>query len=214
MATPKGAITGAVPTININSQAKASPSNQAIGNTDTVQFRNNDQANNAAVTFQGAGAGVFSLNGNPVTTVTVLPNGGVTGPLTPGQSNLSVDYVVNLGSISGGVFSIEIGSGPLEIDILDTSGNTNLVNAAIPNNGSLFFKNETQDSALITFGGDPNVLFDSNGNPVTSQTVNANSSGAPLTGRGTNKNVTYTTKMTPGERMRVRDGGGTIKVGS
>ena len=213
MATPKEALSGAVQTININSQAKAAPPDKQMDNTDTVQFTNNDPTDDATITFEGAGAGVFTLNGQPVTTLTVSAGGGVSGELSPSQSNLTVDYAVSVGTNSAGPFSIEIGTGPLEIDILDTEGDTNLEFAAIPNNGTLYFQNETSQTATIVFGGDKNVLYDSNGNAVTSQTVNANSPGGVLTGKGSNKNVTYGVTTSIAEPERVESGGGSIKVG-
>jgi hypothetical protein len=214
MATPKEALTGNVAqSININSQAKAAPPNKPMANTDTVQFTNNDPVDSAMVTFEGAGAGIFTLNGQPVTAVTVSANGGVSGQLTPTQSNLTVNYLVSAGANDDGAFSIEIGTGPLEIDIVDTDGDTNLESAAIANNGTLFFKNETGENATITFGGDKDVLYDSNGNAVTSQKVNNNSSGGLLTGKGSNKRVTYGVAMSVTEPGRVGTGGGSIKVG-
>jgi len=213
MATPKEALIGAVQTININSQAVASPRNQSIGSTDSVQFKNNDSSNDATVTFEGAGADVFTLNGVPVTTVSVPYGGGVVGPLTPTE-NVTVNYGVTVGAKSGGTFAIQVADGSLEIDIVDDEGNTNLGEAEIPNNGSLFFNNETDDNATIHFGGDQNVLYDANGNAVTSQPVGANTSGGVLTGRGTNKNVTYTIAMTVAQADGGLGGGnGSIKVG-
>jgi len=207
MATPKEALTGAVQPININQHAKAAPPNQAIANTDSVQFTNSDPSDTATVTFLGAAANVFGAS-----TVSIAPNGGTSGQLTPNQSNLTVDYKVAVGSSTGGPFAIEVGSGPLEIDIVDTTGNTNLGTAEIPNNGSLYFKNETSETATIDFDA-ANALFDSNGNSVTSQTVNPNSSGGVLTGRGTNKDVTYSVDMTPIQPGRVATGNGSIKIG-
>ena len=114
MATPKEALTGISQTININSNAKASPKNQPIGNSDTVTFKNNDPNNTATVTFLGAGADEFSYNGSTVSSVTVTA-GGTAGPLTPNNSNLTVDYQVSIAPQQGGPFSIEVGSGPLQI---------------------------------------------------------------------------------------------------
>lgn len=207
MATPKEALTGAVQPININQHAKAAPPNQAIANADSVQFTNSDPSNTATVTFLGAAANVFGAS-----TVSIAPDGGTSGQLTPNQSNLTVDYKVAVGSLHGGPFSIEVGSGLLEIDIVDATGNTNLGTAAIPNNGSLYFKNETSETATIDFDV-ANALFDSSGNSVTSQTVNPNSSGGVLTGRGTNKDVTYSVDMTPIQPDRVATGNGSIKIG-
>src|SRR5215472_16778673 len=133
MATPKEALTGTSHTININSNAKASPSNLAIGNQDTVTFQNNDQTSNATVTFLGAGADEFDYEGQPVTTVTV-PAGGSFGPLTPNTADVTVNYDVQVGTAGEGPFAIEVGTGPLEIVIVDDSGNTNLEEAEIPNN--------------------------------------------------------------------------------
>jgi len=213
MATPQEALIGAVQTININSQADASPRNQSIGSRDSVQFKNNDSSKDATVTFEGAGADVFTLNGVPVTTVSVPPGGGVVGPLTPTE-NVTVNYGVIVGAKSGGAFAIQVEDGSLEIDIVDDEGNTNLGEAEIPNNGLLFFNNETGDNATIHFGGDQNVLYDSNGNAVTSQAVGANTSGGVLTGRGTNKNVTYIISMTvPPADGGLGGGNGSIKVG-
>jgi hypothetical protein len=213
MATPKEALTGASQTININQHAKASPKNQDIGNQDTVTFKNNDPNDAATITFLGAGAGEFSYNGSPVNSVDV-PAGSSAGPLTPLTSNVTVDYQVQAGSNSGGPFSIEVGTGPLEIDIKDDEGNTDLENAAIPNNGTLFFKNEsTDDTATITFGGDRDVLYDQNGNAVTSQQVGPGTSGALLTGRGSDKEVTYSVSMSLQPDGGLGGGNGTIKVG-
>jgi hypothetical protein len=214
MATPKEALTGTDHTININSNAKASPKNRTMDNQDTVTFKNNDPNYNATVTFLGAGAGELSYNGSPVTSVTVAANGGTTGPLTPITASVTVDYKVQAGVDTGGPFSIQVGTGPLEIDITDDDGDTNLEDAAIPNNGTLFFKNQsTDDTATINFGGDQNVLYDQNGNPVTSQKVGPSTWGAPLTGKGSNKNVTYSVSMSLETDGGLGGGNGTIKVG-
>jgi hypothetical protein len=214
MATPRGALTGALQIININSQGKASPANQAIANTDTVTFKNNDPVNTVTITFEAAGQGAFSENGVSVNTLTI-PAASQVGPLTPTKSNLTVNYNVT-GSNPVGYFSIQIGSGPLEIDIVDTFGHTNLPTAVIPNNGTIFFSNKTSGAATVTFGTS-NVLYDSSGNSVTSQAVPASSPGATLTGKGTNKNTTYGVAVAAamGERRGgVGDGSDTIMVGS
>lgn len=213
MATPKEALTGAVQAININSHAKAAPPDKSMANSDTVQFTNNAPNDDATITFEGAGAGMFTQNGQPVTTLTVNAGGGVSGELSPSQSDLTVDYRVSVGANNGGPYSIQVGTGPLEIDIQDNEGDTNLEFAAIPNNGTVYFKNETSETATIAFGGDKDVLYDSNGNAVTSQTVGANSSGGVLTGKGSNKRVTYDVAMSIAEAEGVGGGGGSIKVG-
>jgi hypothetical protein len=205
MATPKEALTGAVQSININSNGKASPRNQLIGNQDTVTFTNNDANNAATVTFLGAGANEF---GGAVT----IPAGGSSAPLTPVNGNVTVDYDVTVGSNGGGPFSIQVGSGPLEIDIVDLEGDTNLPTAEIPNNGSVFFANMMGYTATIQFDK-ANVLFDENGNSVTQQVVNANLSGAVLTGRGTSQDVGYTINLA-GHPRKVETGSGSIKVGN
>ena len=205
MATPKEALTGAVQSININSNGKASPRNQSIGNQDTVTFKNNDANNAATVTFLGAGANEF---GGAVT----IPAGGSSAPLTPVNGNVTVDYDVTVGSNGGGPFSIQVGSGPLEIDIVDLEGDTNLPTAEIPNNGSVFFANTMGYTATIQFNK-ANVLFDENGNSVTQQVVNANLSGAVLTGRGTSQDVGYTINLA-GHARKVETGSGSIKVGN
>src|SRR4029077_5602619 len=125
MATPKEALTGAVQTININSDGKASPKNQSIGNQDTVTFKNNDEHNAATVTFLGAGANEF---GGAVT----IPAGGSSAPLTPVNGNVTVDYDVTMGSNGGGPFSIQVGSGPLAIYLVGLWGDTNLPTAQFP----------------------------------------------------------------------------------
>jgi hypothetical protein len=209
MATPKEALTGASQTININSNGKASPVNQSIGNQDTVTFKNNDANDAATVTFLGAGANEF--NGTSGGSVTI-PAGASSAPLTPLNSNVTVDYSITVGSNSGGPFSIQIGSGPLEIDIVDLEGDTNLPTSEIPNNGSVFFRNTMGYSATIQFNK-ANVLFDENGNSVTQQVVNANSAGAVLTGRGTNQDVGYTINLSGHPRI-VETGSGSIKVGN
>jgi hypothetical protein len=213
MATPKEALTGVSQTININSNAKAAPPNQGIGNTDSIIFQNNDQNSAATVTFLGAGASEFNYQGMNASTISV-PAGASFGPMTPNFPNVTVDYKVSVDGNNGGPFSIEVGAGPLEIDITDAEGSTNLGVAEIPNNGTVYFNNKTNDTASITFSP-ANVLFDGNGNSVTQQTVNGNSAGAVLTGRGTNKNVSYWVNMSNQERDgRVGSGAGSIKVGS
>ena len=132
--------------------------------------------------------------------------------LTPNNSNLTVNYQVSIAPQLGGPFSIEVGTGPLQIDIVDEQGDTDLPTAEIPNNGTLFFNNEVGDTATITFDK-ANVMFDSNGNSVTSQIVNGDSQGATLTGRGTSQHVGYTISIA-GHPRRVETGTGTIKVGS
>jgi hypothetical protein len=204
MATPKEAL--ASQTININSDGKASPKNQSIGNQDTVTFKNNDPNNAATMTFLGAGANVFGFG-----SVTIAA-GASSSPLTPTTSNATVDYSVTVGNNSGGPFSIQVGTGPLEIDIVTVSGDVNLPNAEIPNNGSVFFQNNEGYAATIQFNK-ANVLFDQNGNSVTQQVVAGNSAGAVLTGRGTNQDVGYTIDMA-GHPRKVETGTGTIKVGS
>ena len=211
MATPKGAITGAVQPILIGASGNASPPNQLMGNVDTVQYQNGNSVTNATVKFLGAGKYAF---GNNNSSVTVPSNNGKSGQLPPqlAWNNCTVNYAVTLGVTQSPTFSIQIGTGPLEIDITDTAGTTNIPASAIGNNGTLFFKNLTAEKATLNFGGDQ-VLYDSNGNLVTSQVVNANSSGAVLTGRGTNKNVTYTVAMSAAAYGDVRGGSGSIKVG-
>ena len=205
MATPKEALTGAAQTININSDGKASPKNQSIGNLDTVTFNNNDAQNIAPATFLGAGANEF---GGAVT----IPAGASSAPLTPVNAYVTVNYQISVGSNGGGPFSIQVGGGPLEVDIVDLQGDTNLPTAEIPNNGSVFFANTMGYTATIQFNK-ANVLFDGNGNSVTQQVVNANTSGAVLTGRGTNQDVSYTITLA-GHQRKVETGNGSIKVGS
>jgi hypothetical protein len=206
MATPKEALVGASQSININSNGKASPANQSIGNQDTVTFNNHDANHAATVTFLGAGANEFGAS-----SVTIAA-GGSSAPLTPVASNVTVDYDVTVGNNSGDPFSIQVGSGPLEIDIVDLEGDTNLPTAGIPNNGPVFFSNQMGYSATIQFDK-ANVLFDENGNSVTQQLVDANSPGAVLTGRGTNQDLGYTINMT-GHPRKVETGSGSIKVGN
>jgi|SRR5215467_2743387 len=210
MATPKEALTGTDQTININSNAKATPWNQQIGNTDTVTFKNNDQSDAAIVTFLGAGVGEFTYQDEPVTTLTIPPGESV-GPLTPNTPNVTVNYNVGVGQNSDGAFAIEVGSGPLEIEILDDDGSTEPNEAEIPNNGSFFFQNEsTDDQASISFGGDTSVLHYQNGDPVVSPVVvEASSQSATIFGQGTNKKVTYSVIMS----AKAGGGNGTIKVG-
>lgn len=208
MATPKGAITGVVQSITISSAAKASPENQQMGNLDTVQYQNGSAVATATVNFMGAAANLFGSS-----IINVPNNNGVSTRLTPHQTNVTVDYMIAMGPIHTGPYSIEIGTGPLEIDIIDAAGDTNLPNAAVGNDSTLFFKNlTTNETATITFGGDQ-VLYDANGNLVTSQVVHASSSGAVLMGKGLNKNVSYMIAMSPSPSGRVRSGSGSIKVG-
>lgn len=205
MATPKEALE-ASQTININSNAHASPRNEPMGNQDTVAFKNNAPNDPATMTFLGAGASVFGLG-----SVTIA-SGATSSPLTPTTSNVTVDYSVTVGNNSAGPFSIQVGNGPLEIDIVTVDGNVNLPTAEIPNNGSVFFQNQEGYAATIQFSK-ANVLFDQNGNSVTSQVVSGNSAGAVLTGRGTNQDVSYTITMAGHPRL-ADTGNGSIKVGS
>ena len=210
MATPKEALTGTDQPININSNAKASPCNQLIDNTDTVSFKNNDQSDAALVTFLGAGAGEFTYQGQPVTALTI-PAGESVGPLTPVSANVTVNYNVKVATSSGEAFAIEVGTGPLEIDIVDDDGTTEPNEAGIPNNGSFFFKNESaDDQASISFAGDTGAFHYQNGDPVVSPVVvAAGSSSATIFGQGTNKKVTYSIIMS----AAAGGGNGTIKVG-
>lgn len=209
MVAPKEALVGNQP-ININSQAKASPANQVIGNNDTVTFNNNDPSNSATVSFLGAATNEFSYNGANMPTVTIAA-GSSSMALTPNAPNVTANYNVAIGAKNDGPFAIVVGSGRLEIDIVDNSGSTNMPFAEIPNNGSLFFNNTLNYQVTVTFSK-PNVLFDSNGNSVTSQVIPATNAGGTLTGRGTNNDVKYTTQVAD-DRGRVRDGSGTIKIG-
>jgi len=206
MATPREALE-ASQTININDNAHASPRNQSIGNQDTVAFKNNSPVGPATVTFLGAGAGEFGI-----VNLTISP-GTTCNPLTPLTSNVTVDYNVTVGNSSGGPFSIQVGSGPLQIDIVNVAGNTDLPTAAIPNNGTVTFSNLTTGTAYVTFLP-TDALYDQNGSPVSEQVVSASTLGAPLTGRGTNKNVSYwVTVITQVKSDRVETGNGTIKIG-
>lgn len=204
MATPKEALE-ASQTININANAHASPRNQSIGNQDTVAFKNNAPNDPATMTFLG-GANVFGVG-----SVTIAA-GVTSSPLTPNSGNVTVDYSVTVGNNSDGPFSIQVGTGPLEIDIVTVNGDVNLPTAEIPTNGSVFFDNQEGYAATIQFSK-ANVLFDQNGNSVTQQVVSGNSPGAVLTGRGTNQDVSYTITMA-GHPRKVETGTGTIKVGS
>ena len=208
MAHPKEAPIAAQQPINISSQGTASPHNLPMANTDTVVFNNNNPTDTASVTFLGAGASVFS---NPPV---MVPNGSSPG-LPPQQPDVTVNYLVGMGGASHGPFSIQVGTGPLEIDVLDAFGNTNLPNAAIPNNGQVQFCDKSTVGGNVTFDS---PLYDQNGNPVTSQPLTANTYSAPLTGRGTNKNVRFFTNMNvPKEHSHghggVGGGSGTIKIG-
>lgn len=204
MATPKEAL-AASQTININANAHASPRNQSIGNQDTVAFKNNAPNDPATMTFLG-GANVFGVG-----SVTIAA-GVTSSPLTPSSSNVTVDYSVTVGNNSDGPYSIQVGSGPLEIDIVTVDGNVNLPTAEIPNNGSVFFNNQEGYAATIQFSK-ANVLFDQNGNSVTQQVVSGSSPGAVLTGRGTNQDVSYTITMAGHPRLS-DTGNGSIKIGS
>jgi len=209
MATPKEALTGTEQTISLNN-GKASPRNKGIGNQDTVIFQNNDSSNAATVTFLGAGANEFGSN--PVN----VPAGQSSGLLTPNTPNITVDYQVTQGAVTDKPFSIEVGTGPLEIDISGSTGDPTPADAGIANGGTLFFKNgSTTQDASLTFGGDHNVLFYTDSTPVTSPlVVSASSSSAHLQGRGDSKHVTYTTEMQVAKADRVMTtGSGSIKVG-
>jgi len=212
MATSKEALVGATQNININSNAKAAPPNQAIGNADSVTFNNNDQNDSATIQFLGNGANEFTYQGSPVSSFAIAPANSF-GPLVPTTSNVTVDYNVTVGQNSGGPFSIQVGSGPLQIDIVNVAGNTDLPTAAIPNNGTVTFSNLTTGTAYVTFLP-TDALYDQNGSPVSEQVVSASTLGAPLTGRGTNKNVSYwVTVITQVKSDRVETGNGTIKIG-
>lgn len=212
MATPQEALVDATQSIHINSNAKAAPPNQAIGNADSVTFSNNDPNDSATMQFLANGANEFTYQGSPASSFTIPPAGSY-GPLVPTTSNVTVDYNVTVGQNSGGPFSVQVGSGPLQIDIVNVLGNTDLPIAAIPNNGTVTFNNETSGTAYVTFSPS-DALYDQNNNPVPEQVVHASTVGAPLTGRGTNKNVSYWVNViTQVKSDRVETGNGTIKIG-
>jgi hypothetical protein len=209
MATPKEARTETNQTISINN-CKASPRNKGIGNQDTVTFQNNDQNNDATVTFLGAGADEFGSN--PIN----VPAGNSSSVLTPTTPNITVNYQVTQAGAMDEPFSIEVGTGPLEIDISGSNGDPTPANAGIANGGTLFFENEsTTQQASITFGGDHKVLFYPDGSPVTSPLVVPASSSSPiLQGRGASKHVTYDTQLQVAKTGReFTTGSGSIKVG-
>jgi len=212
MATPKEALVGATQSININSNAKAAPPNQVIGNADSVTFNNNDHNDSATVQFLANGANEFTYQGSPVSSFSIAP-GNSFGPLVPVTFNVTVDYNVSVGQNSGGPFCLQVGSGPLQIDIVNPSGGTDLQNGAIPNNGMVTFNNETTGTAYVTFSpGD--ALYDQNNNPVAEQVIQPSTLGAQLTGKGTNKNVSYWVNViTQVKSDRVETGNGTIKIG-
>jgi hypothetical protein len=96
---------------------------------------------------------------------------------------------------------------------VDAVGNIDLPTAAIPNNGTVTFNNETSGTAYVTFSPSE-ALYDQNNNPVAEQVVNASTAGAPLTGRGTNKNVSYWVNVISRAKSdHVETGNGTIQIG-
>lgn len=204
MAQPKEALVGAQQPIDINSQGKASPHNRTMGNTDTVVFNNNSPTDSATVAFQGAGADVFP-DPPPISP------GTSSGSLSPQESDVTVNYEVTMGGNTTGPFSIQVGTGPLQIDVISSSGATDLPKAAIPNNGQIQFYDETDYDGTVKFS---DALYDGNDNPVTSQPLTANSFSPPLTGKGTNKDIKYTVEMNlQAQQQGVGGGSGTIKIG-
>ena len=181
-----------------------------MANTDTVVFNNNNPTGTASVAFLGAGTNVFS---NPP----VMNPNSPSPSLSPALSNVTVNYQVGMNGSTYGPYSIQVGNGPLEIDVVNGIGDTNLPNAAIPNNGQIQFRDLTGFGGTVTFNS---PLYDSNGNPVTSQPLNANSASPVLTGRGTNKTVLFFTNMNANAAKEhshghggVGSGSGSIKIG-
>jgi hypothetical protein len=177
-----------------------------MATTDTIVFNNNSPTQSATVTFLGAGASVFS---NPAS----IPAQASSSPLSPQNSSaVTVDYQITMGGNTTGPFSIQVGSnGPLTIDVLNAAGSTDLPKAAIPNNGTIVFNNQTNNSGNVNFNP-ADVLFDGNGNPVASQPLKPNTAAPALTGKGTNKDVSYMVAMNA-QDPDVGGGSGTIKVG-
>ena len=209
MAQPKEALTGATKPITISGNAVVTPPNQTMGNSDIAQFTNTSSAINATVTFLGAARYAF---GNNYGSFSVPSNNGKV-PLTPHMNNLTVNYTVGMGVILSNTYSIEIGTGPLEIDITDSLGSTNIPASSIGNNGTFFFRNLTSLKATITFPAGQTSIYNADGTLATSQVILANSPGAVLTGIGTNQFVTYTIAMTNADGEIVGTGTKSIKVG-
>lgn len=207
MAQPKEALAAQTKKITINSNYKATEQNVKITAGDSIEFTN--QANQAcSVSF--IPAGVFANQQVPA-------NGSAPPQSTSSsQTPITVDYFVAGPSSATGPYSITIDDGALPMTV-DSYGNCDFDDAAIPNNGTLYFTyNQTGPNppASITVDftmANGQVVFFENGQGVTSQTLNPGSNTA-LQGRGDVK-PSYSFKGTA-PQPREGSGGGSIKVGS
>jgi hypothetical protein len=209
MAQPKEALAVKTKRINIDPNYDVSEQNVKINAGDSIEFFS--QANqNCSTAFNPSG-----LFGNQ----TVPANGSAPALSTAAnQAAITVDYVVVEpdGVTKTGPYSVTVDDGPLNMTV-DSDGNCSPADAAIPNNGTLFFTyNQTGPNppATIVVNFDtPNgqVEFYDGSNPVTSQTLNPGNNDV-LAGRGI-ATATYWFPNT-GEEGRVGSGTGTIKVGN
>src|SRR5260370_32477649 len=110
MAQPKEAPISQNQGININSQAQASPGNQTIGNSDTIQF-NNNSTYQATITFDDN-----TVFDNPPP----IPVSASSPALSPKQQNITANYYASLASTpvtNNGPFSVEVGTGALPLNL-------------------------------------------------------------------------------------------------
>jgi hypothetical protein len=209
MAQPKEALVAQTKKINITSNYNVSDNNVKINAGDSIEF--SSEANQACSTFFNP-AGTFANQPVPA-------NGSAPAQATAAnQTPITADYVVIEpdGVTTTGPYSVTVDNGPLQLQV-DSYGNCSIGNAAIPNNGALFFtynQSGPNPPATITVNfDDANEFYNQQGVAVPSQILNAGNN-APLTGRGNNKTVTYWFRGTEEETGVGGSGTGTIKVGS
>jgi len=208
VATPKQGPQMVTRTVTINAQYQAEPQNLSADDGDELVFQSH-ASKDCSVYFNPVG--VLTSN-----TYTPVPAGGSSVAIAIGNSlSETVDFVVvKSDQDTTGPYSITVEDGPLPMTV-DSEGNCQPTDAAIPANGSLYFDyNQTDPSVpslIVTFTyADPQhpVFHDESGNAVTSQTLNPGENGK-LTAQGTPQSVSYTIAPQP-----KTDTGGTIKVGS
>lgn len=210
MATPKqGLAVGTTATININSNYQASPPNQTVGAGQTLEFKN-QASEDCYIYFNPVGVITPIVN-------TQVPAGGSASIAIPFPLSETVDYVVlKPDGSSVGPYSVTVNDNePLPMTV-DSSGNCQPGDAAIPAQGWIYFNYSGTQGMVVTFQyddpGNP-VFHDANGNAVTSQNLSPGVNPG-LQAQGSPQTVSYTIAPSDAISGKLKDGGGTIKVGS
>jgi hypothetical protein len=208
MAQPKEAFEAKTKIITIDSHYNVADQNVKISAGDSIQFKS--QANqDCSASFTPSG--VFSDQDVPAN------DSAPAQTTSSNQTAITIDYVVD--EPSGGTtgpYSVTIDDGALPVTV-DSYGDSDLNDVAIPNNGSLFFtynEDGPNPPASITVeftnpNGQDGLFL--NGQQVSSQTLNSGDNPT-LEGRG-NCQVGFSFSGTT-PKIAEGTGGGTIKVGS